>query len=390
MLHHLPVQWPTGIWQPAGVTLALVEGDDTAIDAITNAFIQLTQRIGIDPIHDTVKEGPAGLIARLENSGTKYSESDVIMAPSVMDLAAVDTSDIGEKEILNRGNARAMIYPSGRALLSYLYDTPFFNTIDELIQHGNLNLRGKLGSHHLREVHLSTVVSFYQGALVNLTNSSHVQNNMAALLRQMLVFWPTSGTKRHPNAERIDVALYRIEKIALEGIRSVEAFGGNHLILPELPAQFEESMLSSPGVGVRYTVLNRRNRISKIAIGVAFWRIAGGGEVKITKGDLAVAESILHLHEMGGRLYELVMTKGRMGHEFMRVFVSLLDGSIDSLDAGSVFAEEMAQASELSVGAAAIARLKDMFVVTAANKLTDEYRYVTGNTIREHKRRWQI
>jgi len=54
MLHHTRIHWPSGIWQPGGLMISLVESDGTPIDAITNAFIKLTQNIGLDPIHDTV------------------------------------------------------------------------------------------------------------------------------------------------------------------------------------------------------------------------------------------------------------------------------------------------------------------------------------------------
>src|SRR6478736_1909620 len=72
MIHHTQIQWPSGIWQPAGLTLAVVEEDNVPIDSIVNAFIRIAGDIGVDPINDTVKEGPAGLIARLESSGAHH------------------------------------------------------------------------------------------------------------------------------------------------------------------------------------------------------------------------------------------------------------------------------------------------------------------------------
>ncbi len=384
MLQHAQVQWPSGIWQPAGLTLAVVEDDSVPIDSITNAFIQLVQRLGIDPIHDTVKEGPAGLIARLESAGVQHkSMTAEVKTDSLAALAAIDTSSMQSKQNHIRGNARALIYPSGRALLSYLYDTPFFNTLDELIQHGNLTLRGKISSHKLRETHMAMIVNFYQGALVTLTNDNRVQNNMTALLRQMMIFWPTSGTRRYRHAGRIDIALNSIESKAREGLKHLEGLTDGRIRFPSIPTECHGPLINE-GAGIRYTILDRHQRISKLAIGIAFWRIVKGGDYNITSGDMAMAESVLHLHEMGGRLFELVMSKGRLGHEFMRVFVRLLNG--EDVEAG----EELAQASDLNIGAAAVQRLGDLSVLNAEHKLADEYRMVTGEIISRHRNRWQI
>lgn len=387
MIHHTQIQWPSGIWQPAGLSMAIVEDDNVPIDSIVNAFIRLAGDVGIDPINDTVKEGPAGLIARLENSGHNLvgAGRTSMAIDSLAGLAAVNTEDVEVKQSPNRGNARALIYPSGRALLSYLYDIPFFNTLDELIQHGNLNLRGKASSHKISEVHLSTLVSFYQGALVTMTNDNRVQNNMTALLRQMMIFWPTSGTRRFKKPKRIDQALHRIEKVAKDGNQMLQDLSEGTLRLPTLPPLADNPFLDSEGVGVRYTVLNREQRIQRLAIGVAFWRIADGGAFEITNSDLAVADSILHMHEMGGRLFELVMSKGKIGHEFMRIFVRLLDGEV--IESG----EEIAQASDATIGATAVNRLRDMSVVIGElGKLADEYRFVKGDTVRAHKLRWKL
>lgn len=386
MIHHTQIQWPSGIWQPAGLTMSIVEDDGVPIDSIVNAFIDLARNIGLDPINDTVKEGPAGLIARLESAGAADVRTNKasVQVESLSALASLDTEDLEVRQSSNRGNARALIYPSGRALLSYLYDTPFFNTLDELIQHGNLNLRGKASTHKISEVHMSTLVSFYQGALVTLTSDNRVQTNMTALLRQMMIFWPTSGTKRFRKMGRVDIALHAIQKIAQTGHDALGDLSDGYLKIPDMPAHASRTMLDAEGAGIRYTVLNREQRIAKLAIAVAFWRIADGGKFEITNGDLAVADSILHMHEMGGRLFELTMAKGRMGHEFMRLFVRLLDG--ETLEAG----EELAQASELSIGVTARGRLVDMSVVTPEGKLDDEYRFIKGSTIREHKRRWNL
>jgi hypothetical protein len=384
MIHHTKVHWPSGIWQPAGLTLAIVEEDGVPIDSIVNAFIKLATDVGFDTINDTVKEGPAGLIARLESaSDARTSRNDGIRIESLSDLASLNTDDVEVRQDSNRGNARALIYPSGRALLSYLYDIPFFNTLDELIQHGNLNLRGKASSHKITEVHLSTLVSFYQGALVTMTNDNRVQNNMTSLLRQMMILWPTSGTRRFSKVKRIDQALHRIEKVAKDGHEALVDLSEGILKVPNLPDFVNAPMLESEGTGVRYTILNRGQRITRLAIAVAFWRIAVGGKFEITDSDLAVADSILHLHEMGGRLFELVMSKGKMGHEFMRLFVRLLDGE-------SIVGEETAHASEVTAGATAHGRLRDMSIISTEGRLETEYRYVKGTTVAEHKARWKL
>jgi len=386
MIQHAQIQWPSGIWQPGGLTMSIVEEDGVPIDSIVNAFITLARDIGLDPINDTVKEGPAGLIARLEsagNVGLRPGQASLTV-DSLSALASLDTQEVETKHVTNRGNARALIYPSGRALLSYLYDTSFFNALDELIQHGNLNLRGKASTHQLSQVHMSTLVSFYQGALVTMTSDNRVQNNMTALLRQMLVFWPTSGSKRFRKPGRIDIALHRIQRVAQTGFDTLGDLSEGMLRIPEMPASVSKTMLDADGAGIRYTILNREQRIAKLAVAVAFWRIAEGGKFEITNGDLAVADSILHLHEMGGRLFELTMAKGRMGHEFMRLFVRLLDG--ETLEPG----EELAQASELNAGAAARGRLADMSVITPDGLLADEYRFIKASMMAEHRKRWNL
>ncbi len=386
MIQHTQIQWPSGIWQPGGLTMSIVEDDGVPIDSIVNAFISLARDIGVDPINDTVKEGPAGLIARLESAGhlDRRQSSASVRVDSLSELGQLDTADIEVKHTSNRGNARALIYPSGRALLSYLYDTSFFNTLDELIQHGNLNLRGKASTHKLSHVHMSTLVSFYQGALVTMTSDNRVQTNMTALLRQMLIFWPTSGTRRFKKPGRIDIALHSIQRLAQTGFDTLGDLSDGMLKIPDMPASVQRTMLDTDGVGVRYTILNREQRIAKLAIAVAFWRIAEGGKFEITNGDLAIADSILHMHEMGGRLFELTMAKGKMGHEFMRLFVRLLDGEV--LETG----EEIAQASELNIGVAAIGRLKEMSVVSPEGKLEDEYRFIKGSTMALHRKRWKL
>lgn len=383
MIQHTQIQWSTGIWYPSGLILATVEPDDIQIDSITNAFIEMARGIGLDPISDTVKEGPAGLIARLEAAGRPIGKQHgQFTNESLSSLASLDTTSVEERNDSNRGNGRALIYPSGRAILSYLYDTPFFNALDELVQHGNLSIRGKHDRHQMHRVHLSMFVGFYQGALVNLTTDGRVQNNMLALLRQMLIFWPTSGIRRHRKSGNIADTLYKIGRIATEGINSLKELSDGQLLIPALP-HVREGFIAE-GTGVRYTMLNREQRIAKLAIAVAFWRIAAGGRFEVTQADCAVADAMLHLHEMGGRLMELSMSKGKLGHEFMRVFLRLLDG--ETIQQG----EEIAHASELAIGATAVGRLNDMSIITNEGKLSDEYRFIQGTTIAEHKRRWNL
>lgn len=389
MIQHAQIQWPTGIWAPGGLTLSIVEEDDVHIESVVNSFIQLARDIGIDPVSETVKEGPAGLIARLETAGERRVErrpnagSHEVNVDSLSALAALDTSDLQVRQHSNRGNARALIYPSGRTLLSYLYDTAFFNTIDDLIQHGNLNVRGKASNHRINEVHMTTLTTFFQGALVTLTADQRVQNNMTVLLRQMLVLWPTAGSRRHKKAGRIDIALHQIQSTAQAGFDTLTDLSDGVLRIPDLPDVCREPLLEADGVGIRYTILNRQTRIARLAIAVAFWRIADGGKFEITNGDLAVADSILHMHEMGGRLFELAMAKGRMGHEFMRLFIRLLDGE-------ALEGEELAMASEMTLGTNASGRLRDMSVIDGSGKLADEYRFVKGSAIAAHKKRWKL
>lgn len=384
MIQHTQIQWPTGIWYPAGLILATVEGDDIPIDSITNAFIHMARGIGLDPISDTVKEGPAGLIARLEAAGRPHgNQRGQFKVESLSALADLDTTAVENRLESNRGNGRALIYPSGRAMLSYLYDTPFFNAMDELVQHGNLSIRGKHDRHQLNQVHLSMFVGFYQGALVNLTMDTRVQSNMLALMRQLLVLWPTSGTRRYRSPGNIAQALHRIDKITSDGVIALGDLSDGNLIIPTLPHAVHKGFIDE-GVGVRYTMLNREQRICKLAIAVAFWRMASGGRFEITESDCAVADSILHLHEMGGRLLELSMSKGKLGHEFMRVFLDLLNG--ESIE----FGQEIAHASDLTAGATAVRRLQEMSVITGDGKLSDEYRYIQGTTIAAHKRRWNL
>jgi len=384
MIQHTQIQWSTGIWHPGGLVLAAVEGDDVPIDSITNAFIDMARGIGLDPIADTVKEGPAGLIARLEAAGRPLAQQrGGIHIEDLASLSGLDTSAIESRYDSNRGNGRALIYPSGRAILSYLYDTPFFNALDELIQHGNLSIRGKHDRHQLSRVHLSMFTAFYQGSLVTLTTDSRVQNNMLALMRQLLVLWPTSGTRRYRRSGNVAQAIYRLDKITTDGVIALRGLSDGNLTIPSMPHSVRDGYINE-GAGVRYTMLNREQRISKLAIAVAFWRIALGGRFEVTRQDCAIADMILHSHEMGGRLLELSMSKGKLGHEFMRIFLRLLDGEVMQPEEG------IAHATELNAGTVAVRRLGDMSIIDQHGKLSDEYRYVSGLTIAAHKERWKL
>ena len=384
MIQHTQVQWSTGIWYPGGLVVAAVENDDVPIDAITNAFIAMAHSIGLDPIADTVKEGPAGLIARLETAGRpKGRQTEQLKIDSLGALGSLDTSLIRDIYESNRGNGRALIYPSGRAMLSYLYDTPFFNALDELIQHGSLSVRGKHDRHQLSQVHIGLFVGFYQGALVNLTTDRRVQMNMSTLLRQMLVFWPTFGGRRHTRPGHIGAAIHKIERVATDGIEALKSISEGRILMPDLPREVKDCYID-PGVAIRYTILNREQRVAKLALSVAFWRIAGGGRFEITQNACAVADMILHLHEMGGRLMELSMTKGVLGHEFMRLFLELLSG--EELHQGS----EIQHASDANIGATATQRLASYSVINSENKLADDYRLITGKIISNHLRRWRL
>lgn len=386
MLRHTTVKWPTGIWYPSGLSIATVEDDGVPIDSITNEFIRIARRLGVDPISDTVKEGPAGLIARLESAGRSVQGSDHaprIRVDSLTDIAGLDTRNIPNAENENLGNVRALIYPSGRAILSYLYDTPFFNALDELIQHGNLHIRGKHDTHQLNRVNMSLFTGFYQGALVNLTTDNRVQNNMLSLLRQVLVFWPTSGVRRFTRPTDIAAMLGVIEKVAQDGIESLEEISTGSISIPELPVECSKSYIDN-GVGTRYTVLNRDHRIARLALSIAFWRIADGGAFEVTREDLAAADACLHLHEMGGRLLELTLSKGRQGHEFMRMFLGLLDSDANQIGA------ELGYASEMKSGTEASNRLSEMSVTDSDGKLAIQYRMVQGTTVSAHKKRWGL
>lgn len=403
MLNHVAVQWPSGIWQPAGLVITAVEEDAVGIESITNALIDTAHRLGLDPIQDTVKEGPAGLIARLERksdnwldtiqpkestneedaaeeSGTPRSLETLTL---LSQLATADSDSIAAISEHDIGNVRGLIYPSGRAFLSYLYDTPFFNTLDELIQHGNLNVRGKQDHHRLRHLNLSLFTAFYQGALANLLGDFRVQNGMSLLLRQMIVMWPTDGLPREAAQGRVSAALGALESVARDGLGYLAGLSGARLDAPAIAPRAYAPYID-PGVGMRFVSVNRYNRLIRIALAVAFWRIAAGDmRIEITDGDCAVADAILHAHDMSGRLLELAATRGKFGGEAMRLFMRLIDGE-------SIAMESIAFASNSKAGEDTLNQLSALSVIGTDGKLADEFRYVDSGVMRAHAERWKL
>lgn len=410
MLNHVSINWPSGIWQPSGVIVAAIEEDSVGIDLVTNAFIDAAHRLRLDPIQDTAKEGPAGLIARLERKPAKWSEhfdgmdgdmragvegvadpdaSPEVTAAEVQGLTGLeritqtDFSAVGAARISNVGNVRGLIYPSGRAVLSYLYDTPFFNAIDELTQHGNLHVRGKTDQHRLRNLNLAFYASFYQGALSNLINDYRVQNNLNQLLRQMVILWDTSGLNEEKGRGRIGEAITHIEAAAAEGIGYLEGVNAPGIDVPSL-TRARSSAYIDAGVGVRYVSVNRYERLIRLAIGVAFWRIASGDmNIGILDSDCAVADAILHSHDMGARLLEISASKGRIGSEVMRIFCRLLDGE-------SLAGESIAFAATTKSGEDALSLLNSLSLITPEGKLDDQFRFVDGKVIASHLTRWNL
>ena len=414
LLTNVRTHWPSGVWQPSSLMITAVEEDGVGIEYVTNAIIDMAQDLGLDPIQDTVKEGPAGLISRLERRPIRwasivkkqleaenrvYENADRPVAGrsvaifnkpdstgghvvSLEELATGDYSGVGAPEPSNVSNVRGLIYPNGRAFMSYLSDTPFFNTLDELTQHGNLNVRGKIDVHRLRHINLSLCAVCYQGALANLLVNSSVQNNLNLLLRQMCVLWDTSGYVRpETRGVRINEAIERVAKEALTGLDYLSALNAPDIALPELKSTQHETYVP-PGVAVRFVTVNRYERLIRIAIAVMFWRITTGDTtLEITNQDLAVADAILHSHDMGARLLEVAASRGRAGSEAMRIFSSLLDGD-------SLALESIALASSNAQGQSTLQALAALSIVNDTGRLSDEYRFVLGDTKRRYQARW--
>lgn len=418
MLQHIRVNWPSGVWEPAGLVVTAVEEDGVNLDIITNALIDISRRLGLDPVQDTVKEGPAGLIARLERRSDmeivnrarmsaeerkaaetkKRLNGSHTLATAVEELlesaapkpavdplailAELDSDEYAATSEFDVGHVRALIYPSGRAFLSYLYDTPFFNALDELIQHGNLHIRGKQDQHRIRHLNLTLFTAFYQGALANLLGDFRVQNSMSLMLRQMIVLWPTDGFPRNRAGGRVYDEMERVYGVAQEGLQYLSRLGSPIIDLPRLSDRRIAAFLDL-GVGIRYVHINRYQRLMRLALAVAFWRIADGDmRIEITRGDCAVADAILHSHDMGARLLEIAASRGRFGTEAMRIFIRLLDGE-------SLSGESIAFASDVKSGEEALNRLHSMSIINGDGKLADQYRFVDGDVIRAHREKWE-
>lgn len=382
------VIWESGIWHPSGLIISSVEPDGVQIDSITAGFINMVKYLGLDPIQDTVKEGPSGLIARLEDARGRIGKKQRNQAidsrrTSLADLVEMDTSLVDPTEPSNIGNVRGLIYPSGRAFLSYLYDTPFFNAIDELIQHGSLHVRGKVDAHTMSEMNIVMFLPFYQGALANLMQSVLVQNNINVLLRQMLVLWAPSQDKVHTRSRNVGSALNAIKEKAQEGIAVLSDLMPPALHVRHRPEASEP--MFDVGIGVRYVKVNRQERLARLAIAVAFWRMpAGNMSFELLDSDYAVADAILHGHEMGSRILEIASSKGRIGAEALRMFVSLSETS-DSM----ALATSLSQATDEKLGSSVLLLLNGMSVLNDNGGLHESYRIVNGDVIKEHKRRWR-
>lgn len=387
-LNFTSVSWESGVWHPSAVTIAVVERDDVPIDSITSGFIKMVKQLGLDPIQDTVKEGPSGLISRLESSRSKplIDTSDLISNRrdiTAFDIASMDTSDIEPSKPENIGNVRGLIYPSGRAFMSYLYDTPFFNSLDEMIQHGSLNVRGKLETHTLKNINIAAFLPFYQGALSNLLQNQTVQSNMNLLLRQLLVLWPTPN--QNSDKRQTGKALDEVSALATNGLKALEAMMPSYLDSHSY-SQAENAMFDV-GVGVRYVSINRMERLTRLAVPVMFWRIAAGStNFSLTKADYAIADTIMHAHEMGSRLVEIATSKGKVGNEALKMFVSL--HQTDDGDRRAAMAMGISQMTDTTVAVSALELLSSHTIVDQDYRLAESYSLVDGDVIRAHRTRW--
>jgi len=104
---------------------------------------------------------------------------------------------------------------------------------------------------------------------------------------------------------------------------------------------------------------------------------------ELLDSDLAAADAIMHCHDMGSRLLELCLTRGKRGQETAKLLLRLLDGEAVTADALG-FAEEAIR------GANTIDYLHNISLINAEGKLESEYRLVGGDTIRAHQRRWGL
>lgn len=381
------VEWDHGLWHPSGLTISVVETDDVPVDSITSGFIKMVKSLGLDPIQDTVKEGPSGLIARLESSRSAVIRNRAdrqMVGRDLLSIATMDTSNMGPAKPEDIGNVRGLIYPSGRSFLSYLYDTPFFNAIDELIQHGSLHIRGKIDRHSLTNMNITAFVPFYQGALANLISEGRTQNNLNVLLRQLVLFWVPPDNKGKRRNHHAGEALKQLKLAAIAGIDNLEALQPD-VIRVDRQLHASEPMFDV-GVGVRSVNINRTERLARLAIAAAFWRISEGNlQFELLPSDYAVADALLHCHDMGSRIVEIATAKGRTGQDALRMLVSLT-ASEHSI---SALAESVAQAADEKRAAEALELLCRFSITTKEGTLQEDIRFVDGDVIRAHRERWK-
>lgn len=381
------VEWENGLWHPSALTVVAIEKDFVQIDSITSGFIQVVRGLGLDPIQENVKEGPSGLIARLETAKTLRTRKNQSTQEGPMSLDQLVNTQVAEVEtvrVSNAGNVRGLIYPSGRAFFSSLSDTQFFNSVDELIQHGQLHLRGKLDRHAITNLNLAGFWPIYQGALANLLFDVRVQNNFNILLRQLNVFWSPATNAKPDGTDGAAAALRAIHNVAKAGVDSL-------MILE--PAALRVSRkkkvatsLIDLGVGIRSVNINRSERVVRFAIAVMFWRIAEGSNLfSLTEEDYAIADVLVHCHDMGARILEIGASKGRIGSEAIKLLIAL--NSLEH-DAQAV-AEALAQAQDQKLAQDALNLLLTTSVVDEKGIIDIDSRMVTNQSISEHCARWQ-
>lgn len=380
------VEWDHGLWHPSGLVISVVETDDVPIDSITSGFIKMVKQLGLDPIQDTVKEGPSGLIARLEMSKSsvlRNRDEELDVKRDLFSIATMDTSDIPLAKPENMGNVRGLIYPSGRTFLSYLYDTPFFNAIDELIQHGSLHVRGKIERHALNNMNISAFLPFYQGALANLISENRTQANMNVLMRQLILLWvpPTAKSRRRNN--HAGEAIRELKEVTNAGIENIEALQPG--VLQVLRHLKTSEPMAGAGVGVRSVNINRAERVVRLAIPVAFWRIAAGSlSFELLESDYAVADAILHCHDMGSRIVEIATSKGRVGQDALRMLVSLTSSEHDIV----AIADSVAQAVDEKRAIDALDLLAKMSITNREGVLDESITTVSTAVTKAHRERW--
>jgi hypothetical protein len=380
------VEWENGLWHPSALTVVAIEKDFVQIDSITSGFIQVARGLGLDPIQENVKEGPSGLIARLESAKTLRTRKTETKQEGPMSLDQLVTTQVADTETIrvsNAGNVRGLIYPSGRAFFSSLSDTQFFNAVDELIQHGQLHLRGKLDRHAISNLNLTGFWPMYQGALANLLFDVRVQNNFNILLRQLNVFWSPATNTKPDGTDGAAAALRAIHNVAKSGVDSL-------ILLEPAALQVQRkkkvaTALIDLGVGIRSVNINRAERVVRFAIAVMFWRIAEGSNLFcLTEEDYAVADVLVHCHDMGARILEIGASKGRIGSEAMKLLMALSSLEYDVEAIG----QALAQAHDQKLAADALDLLMTTSVIDKQGIIDMDSRLVTNATIGEHRARW--